>query len=213
MFSRLLPSLTLLLGFGSALMLAGPARAVIVLTVEQDGADVLITGSGSAKTNALSEVSTSTTWNNVFTELQLYAGPATNDDGQVRTWGGASGGPLLIGSSSVTALPEPSSSGDLFGIVSDAGAAAPWIVLPLSYSSGNNLSGSSRFANYTLADLGLSPGVLTWTWGSGPDADSLEIRINGDPVPAPLPLAGGALAWKFSRRMRRLSQRQKRLSA
>ena len=194
-------------------MVAGPAKAVIVLTVAQDGADVLITGSGSANTNALTEVSTSTTWNNVFTEIQLYAGPATNDDGQVRAWGGAFGGPLLIGGSSVTALPEPSSSDDLFGIVSDAGAAAPWLVLPLSYSNGDSLSGSSRFANYTLADLGLSPGVLTWTWGSGLDADSLEIRINGDPVPAPLPLAGGVVAWKFTRRMRRLSQRQKRLSA
>lgn len=203
---------SLLLGLGFALMPAIPAQAAIVLTVAQDGADLLITGGGSANTNALSEVFASTTWTNVFTEIQLYAGPATDNDGLVRIWSGPSGGPLLISSSSVTALPVPTSSGELFGIVSDAGASTPWLVLPLNYTSGDSLNGTSRFADYTLADLGLSPGVLTWTWGSGLDADSIEIQIKGVPVPAPLPLAGGSVAWQLTRRMRRLAQRQQRQS-
>ena len=79
-------------------------------------------------------------------------------------------------------------------------------MLPPNYQSGTSLNGTSRFSNFTLADLGLSPGVFSWSWGMGQNADSLELRIEPVPVPAPLPLAGVPIAWKLAKRMRRASR-------
>lgn len=201
-------ALSLLLGIGLGLMPALPARAGIVFTIRQEGPDVVVTGSGSALiTPDLIAAGTFSDWNNVFTSVQIYVGPAEPDQGNAATYEGPIG-PLRIGSdASVVALPDSSSGGDLFGIVSDNGEGKSLLVLPLLYQSGASLSGTSRFSQYTLTELGLQPGVLTWSWGANGSSDSFQIQIYPEPTPAPLPLAGGAIAWRWSRRMRRLSQR------
>jgi hypothetical protein len=101
------------------------------------------------------------------------------------------------------------SFGDLFGIVADNGLGQSLLVLPSNYTSGDSLNGTSRFSGFTLANLGLNPGVFSWTWGTSPNADSLELRIEPVPAPAPLPLAGGAMAWSLAKRMRRASRGQR----
>jgi hypothetical protein len=99
-----------------------------------------------------------------------------------------------------------SGTGDLFGIYIDTVSNKPLLVLPFGYVSGNSLNGTSRFNNFTLADLGLNPGVFSWNWGMGQNADSLQLRIEPVPVPGPLPLAGLPIAWKLAKRMRRASR-------
>ena len=182
-------------------MAPAPSRAVLLLRVEQVGSDVQVTGSGSANTAALTAGNTSTTFTNVFTQVQIYAGPAAFADGNVTFWSGLSG-PLLFGSDSlVTELPF-SGSGDLFGILANNGNSISQLVLPAVYGSGSSLSGSSTYSGITLAQLGLSPGqVVTWTWGSGGTADSLRLEVAG--VPAPLPIAGASCFFACASRLRR----------
>jgi len=70
-----------------------------------------------------------------------------------------------------------SGSGDRFGIDVASGTARLW-VSPF-YHSGSALSATDTWDNTTLADLGLDPGVYTYSWGSGADADTLQVRIGG----------------------------------
>jgi hypothetical protein len=158
-----------LLGLGLIFWPAIAAHSAIVLTVKQDGSDVVVIGKGS--------------------------------------------GPSLFGNDP-NIFENPSfGSGDLFGVVADNGIGQSLLVLPSNYVSGTSLNGTSRFSGFTLANLGLSPGVFSWTWGTNSNADSLELRIEPvpapAPVPAPLPLAGGAMAWSWAKRMRRASRGQR----
>ena len=192
----------------ASLLSAGPARAIVQLFVQQVGSDVVITGSGSANTTDLTLTGTDNDFTNVLTDTQIYAGPDVASDssgggGDVSFWGGLSlTGPLVFGSDP-TVIENPSSgSGDLFGIIADNFSNASLLVLPVAYSSGASLSGTSTFTSTTLAQLGLTQGqISTWTWGSGANADSLRLEVQG--VPAPLPIAGAAVAFHRSRRLRR----------
>ena len=49
--------------------------------------------------------------------------------------------------------------------------------------SGDQLSGSARFANASLSSLGVTKGTYRWTWGTGASADSLTLYIGGKPAP------------------------------
>jgi len=184
------------------------ASALVVLTVQQQGEDVVITGSGSANTAHLTASSTSSGWTNYLADTHMLAGPSVFGDGSVRLWTGLSGPALLSSNSLLYELPDATaSSGQLFGIESAANNNHR-LILPLAYSSGASLSGVSTFRHVTLSGLGLTPGTLRWSWGSGASQDSLEVRIS-DPqaVPAPLPVAATALLFTQMGRLRRCSQR------
>ncbi|MCX5952109.1 MAG: hypothetical protein NTZ40_01115 [Cyanobacteria bacterium] len=195
------------------------ANAAIVLTVKQDGSDVVISGSGSANTTDLYNPPTNPTprydYTNVLTYNQIYAGPAAfpnypnTPDVDVNQWSGLTGPSSFGNDPNFTANPK-TGSGDLFGLVSQNGTGKSILVLPLNYVSGAILDGTSRFNDSTLAGLGLSPGVFSWSWGSHPNADSFQIKVEPVPVPAPLPLAGIAVAWRLAKRMRSASRDQRR---
>ena len=201
------------LGLGTIFWPSIAAQAAIVLTVRQDGNDVVVIGSGSANINGLTTPDQDDDYTNVLTDSQIYAGPAafTNDpntpDVAVNLWSGITGPTSFGNIANFTANPD-SGNGDLFGIDAGSGIGPSVLVLPRNYLSGANLNGTSRFNNFTLADLGLSPGVFSWNWGTNQNADSLQIRIEPVPVPAPLPLAGGFMAWSMAKRMRRACRGQ-----
>jgi hypothetical protein len=204
-----------LLGLGLIFWPAIAAHSAIVLTVKQVGSDVVVIGSGTANTtNGLAAPISDNDYTNILTDTQIYAGPAafSNDlntpDVAVKLWGGLTG-PSLIGNDPAIFENPIFGSGDLFGIFADNGTGQSLLVLPSSYMSGASLNGTSRFSGFTLANLGLSPGVFSWTWGTNPNADSLELRIEPVPAPGPLPLAGGAMAWSLAKRMRRASRGQR----
>ena len=208
-----------LLGLGLIFWPATAAHSAIVLTVKQDGSDVVVIGKGSANTNGLAPKISADDYTNVLTDTQIYAGPdaftgVTTPPVDVNLWGGLTG-PSLFGNDP-NIFENPSLGlgfGDLFGIVADNGLGQSLLVLPSGYVSGGSLNGTSRFSGFTLANLGLNPGVFSWTWGTNSNADSLELRIEPvpapAPVPAPLPLAGGAMAWSLAKRMRRASRGQR----
>jgi len=192
-----------------ALLAPRPASAIVTLRVQQVGNDVVITGSGTANTTALTLEGTGNDYTNVLTDALIYAGPAAFDNGSVSLWSNISSGPLAFGSDpDVTENPN-SGTGDLFGIVANYSDGTPGekrLVLPLGYSSGTSLIGTSTFTGKTLAELGLTPGQInTWSWGADATADSLRLEV--DPVPAPLPIAGAAAVFFRLKRLRRRSRR------
>jgi hypothetical protein len=83
-----------------------------------------------------------------------------------------------------------SGSGTIFGIRGNT------LYLPKDYVSGSPLSSTSTWDSTTIADLGLTPGSYTYTWGSGANADSATLNIgvpNISVIPEPtslLSLAG-----------------------
>ena len=198
------------LGAGVLLLAtASAAEASMLLKVEQVGADVVITGSGSIDTSGLTAGSTSDTFTNLLTDTQLFAGPAAFSNGSIRFWSGLSGPAFLGSDSNVLELPDDSISssfGDLFGIQSDSignGAGIPLLVLPQTYVSGSSLSGTSRYSNRTLSELGLTPGTLTWSVGSGASLQTVQITTA---VPAPLGFASVAVVFSSIRRLQRNTQ-------
>jgi hypothetical protein len=198
------------LGLGVIFWPSIAAHSAIVLTVKQDGNDVVVIGSGSANTTSLFVDTQELDYTNVLWDNQIYAGPdafsGSPPQVDVNRWGEING-PLSFNTDPFITPTIPSSgSGDLFGIYIDNVTNKPLLVLPLDYVSGNSLNGTSRFDGYTLSDLGLNPGVFYWNWGMGLNADSFELRIEPVPVPAPLSLAGVPIAWKMAKRMRRASR-------
>jgi hypothetical protein len=202
----------LLFGIGVIFWPSIAVRSAILLTVRQDGNDVVVIGSGSANTNGLTAPVQDMDYTNVLTDNQIYAGPVayTSDpntpDVAVDIWSGITGPTIFGNDPNINENPSSGNLNDLFGIVADNSMGQSLLVLPPNYISGTNLAGTSRFSNFTLAQLGLNPGVFTWNWGMGQNADSLELRIEPVPVPAPLPLAGVPIAWKLAKRMRRASR-------
>jgi len=202
-----------LLGLGLSFWPSIPAHSAIVLTVKQDGNGVVISGSGSANINSLALPSQELDYTNVLWDNQIYAGPNAYSgippQFDVNRWGDING-PLSFNTDPLIPATNPTSgSGDLFGLYIDYATSKPLLVLPLNYVSGTPLNGISQFDGYSLTDLGLNPGVFSWTWGTNPNADSLELRIEPVPAPAPLPLVGGAMAWSLAKRMRRASRGQR----
>lgn len=218
------PAFLLFTHLALVVLATSPAGAIIQLKVQQVGGNVVVTGSGTANTTGLTAAGSDNDYTNVLTDTQIYSGPHAFGDSSgagadVSLWSGLSG-PLLFGSDpSVSENPcDPTivgcsgGSGDFFGIVADNFAStigAQRLVLPLGYSSGASLNGTSTFTGITLAQLGLSAGTtFTWTWGSGATVDSLHLEVSEpDPVPAPLPIAGAAATFTGIRRLRRLSTR------
>lgn len=207
---RLGPSLLAAALLAPALLAPAPARAIVTLRVQQVGNDVVITGSGSANINGLTAAGTDNDYTNVLTDAQIYAGPYAFGDGSggggdVSLWMDITDGPFAFGSDPLVSENPSSGTGDLFGILADNGSGKHSLVLPLGYSSGTSLSGTSTFTGFTLAQLGLTPGRIdTWSWGAGGDADSLRLEV--DPVPAPLPIAGAAAVFLRIKRLRRRSR-------
>jgi hypothetical protein len=200
------------LGLGIIFWPSNAAHSAILLTVKQDGNDVVVIGSGSANINDLTLLDQDSDYTNALTDYQIYAGPVAystepnTPDVAVDLWSGITGPTTFGNDPNIYETPSSGFLDDLFGIVADNGIGQSLLVLPPNYQSGTSLAGTSRFSNFTLADLGLSPGVFSWSWGMGQNADSLELRIEPVPVPAPLPLAGVPIAWKLAKRMRRASR-------
>jgi hypothetical protein len=180
-----------------------PASAALLLRVDQVGSDVVVSGSGTANLAALTNDGTDNTWTNYLTDSEIYAGPDAFANGSVSLYSGIAGPSPFGNDSSFLQVPDAvGSSGDLFGILTANSSAISTnqLVLPLGYVSGASLSGTSTFANLSIAELGLTPGqVSTWSWGSGGDADSLRLEV----APAPAPFLGALVAFRMAKRLRR----------
>jgi hypothetical protein len=170
-----------------------PARAAVVMTMQEVGTDLVVTGSGSVDLDGL----------NLFrsgdpTSTRVMATPVAalvgTSGSHVDIYTGATG-PMSVGAGT-DGFKADDADGDLFGVIGQLNGTN--LVLPEDNESGTPLQGSAVFDNLSFATLGVTPGIYVWTWGSTDNSDSLTLLI-GVPEPATalllgLPLAAMAVA-------------------
>lgn len=165
----------------------GPARseAGFIISVQQVGSAVVVTGSGSANLAALTIALSGQSYNAVVFPSGpglLVGAPASqsSDDYEFIS------GPGVFGNGGFAKA--NSGSGQHFGL----NAFSPTQLLldvPHNYVSGTMLSSSSTYAGSTFTSLGLTSGTYVYTWGSGATADSMTIQVGPSAVPEPSSLA------------------------
>jgi hypothetical protein len=177
-----LAALALLLGS------VGQARAGIIININQVGADVVATGSGSIDLTGLT------------LQIPAITGPqiqANVDDlimgtkviGIVDFYAGAMG-PGNFGPGTPRFVSPTSGSGDLFGLHHSAltGPTVLGVILPTGYVSGTSLSAATdTYSGQTFSSLGLTPGTYTYTWDGGGPTHTLTVQIGPATTTTPEP--------------------------
>lgn len=150
------------------------------MTIEQVGSNVTASGSGSLDVAGLTFDGTVVAFPLILPDsgILLVGNPETTYAAYAY---GPIAGPSNFGSGSLAWA--NSATGDLIGVSSSISVLG----VPLGYLSGSPLSGTATFDNTTLADLGLTDGTYTWTWGSGDHADSLTLEIGASAITAGVP--------------------------
>ena len=139
------------------------------VTITQVGNDVVWSGSGSFNLTALTSAGPGSIVGGYNSGQAVWAiGPNTSVD----TYSGTITYPLTFGTSAVGVT---SNTGSTFGIL--PGGSGRLLYVPSGYVSNTNISGSSTYANKTIASAGLTPGTYTWSWGSGGNASTLVMTI------------------------------------
>jgi hypothetical protein len=188
------------------LLSTSSSRAGIIITILQSGPNVVATGSGSIDLTGLtlegpSPVSTGVSGS----EAIAAVGPASPFSGitpNVTFYLGATG-PTSFGTGTYTT--PTSATGVAFGV--DGGTTE--IGVPVGYTSGTTISGTSTFSGETIGMLGLTPGTYTYTWDGGGTDHTLQVQIGTaavvhEPSTAILAVSGAAafLAYGWSRHRR-----------
>ena len=159
------------------------AHSGIMMSAQQVGNDVIISGSGTVNLADLTFDRNFATFSLVHSTAAAVKIGADND---LDVYGSVMG-PTSFGTLD-SIIAADSQSGD--GMYIFGGGA--FLLVPEGYVSGDPLSGSSTWNDATLASLGLTEGVYEWTWGSGDNADSWTFTIgDGNVVPEPT----SAIVW------------------
>ncbi len=170
------------------------AKGSVILTLNQVGPDLVLSGSGTANLAALRELQ-SGGCQSVLTFFWIQAGGPSG----CFLYGNLSGPSLpLTGFANVS-----STSGNIIGIEDYFGIFL--LSVPSDYVSGSALAGTGTFSGATLSGVGARPGTYVWNWGSGATADSLTLQV-GVPEPSTIFTLGGALLGITAFRVRRRSR-------
>jgi hypothetical protein len=171
-----------------ALFAAGAARADFIVTLTQEGSNVVAAGSGEIDLTGLRLIYTHLE----TASLQPIAaitgvGPLSAlDDEFVGTFSG----PATFGPGLGFTAPN-TGSGDL--VIMNNFILGPGLFVPHGYISNSPLSGSSTWDSATFSSLGVTPGTYEWTWGSGVNQNFV---LDAVPEPSLLkPLAVILFGW------------------
>jgi hypothetical protein len=139
-----------------------PAQAGYVVTLTQQGSDVVATGSGPIDLTGLSFIGNGGA---KIGMVPFFGEINTGEIDNIIDLYTGSTGPTNFGSGGVAHLPfgffANSGSGDAVGI------GGGEVNVPAGYLSGAPLSDTATYDNQTFSSLGVNPGVYEWTWGSG----------------------------------------------
>jgi hypothetical protein len=167
-------------------LVPSPSEAAFTFTVQQNGADVEVDGTGSLNLAGLNFVGSD---NDTLNEISPNIGFLTRLDGPFDIYGGI-GGPAAFGPGA--GAQTTVGGGDTIGVNAGNGR----IVVPEGYQSGTQLAVTMIFENQTFATLGLTPGTYVWSWGGQTFGDSITIDVvgpTGVPEPATALLLGAGL--------------------
>jgi hypothetical protein len=166
----------------TSLAIGNPAQASeYIVNLDQVGSSVVATGSGTIDYTDLPYVGLFSNAGGMQPNSSyIISGPVGDI---IPGYGGGSQitGPTSFGSGDGTNA--STSTGDDVGINFDAYAA---IFVPSGYVSGDPLSGTATWDDATLASLGVTSGMYTWSWGTGDDAGSfvLDVGVTATPLPS-----------------------------
>jgi SPRY domain len=140
------------------------------VTVSQVGSDVVWNGSGSFNLAALTSEGPGNIGGGYSANQAIWAiGP----DVPVDTYSGTITYPSTFGGGGVAVT---SNAGSTFGIL--PGGSGRLLYVPSGYVTNTNINGSSTYVSQTIAGMGLTPGVYTWSWGTGGNTSTLVMTIN-----------------------------------
>jgi hypothetical protein len=165
---------------GACVLLATAANAnPYVVTIEQDGSNVVATGSGDIDLIGLTQVYSDQLYPvsaGLWPSYPFIGLGSGNSDGYAYV--NLISGPTNFGSGGPTGA-DAVSGGFVGGVLS----GGP--IVPASYVSDSLISNSATFDNTTIAALGLTPGTYTWIWGSDSPDQSFAIDVVASAVPEP----------------------------
>jgi hypothetical protein len=188
---------------GAALLIAvglstSPAQAAFVVTLTQEGPNVVAIGSGTINTTGLSFYYSQNTGVHPFVEPQFADIVTGQFPSAIDVYESAYAGPTSFGSGYETGA--SSGSGSIVGIYNH-----DIVVVPYDYRSGSPLMDTATYDNATFSSLGVTPGTYVWSWGSGLNADSFTLTVGAAAVSEPSTLdlmTLGLLGAGFARRKR-----------
>jgi hypothetical protein len=194
MKARLLLPLPLLLLGAAAL----PTQAGIILTLQQVGADVVMTSTGSlantgSTDNFVGLAPGSAAVTPLAASLTTGLGEPSLSGQELSRYASIASGPTNFGAG--ISAPASSATGPMFaiiGLTQDIGVDSGQTALGVTYTAG-----TSTWSSTTLALLGVNPGTYTWTLLDPWDGDTVVLNIvapSDVPVPATLPLLGIGIA-------------------
>lgn len=161
------------------------ANDLLTITVYQNGANVVATGSGDVDLTDLTPVDAGYTSGLITPENgEIILGPS--DNAGVTEYEGLSG-PASFGTGSTSSASM--GTGDTLGTFEESQGS---LFLPTGYTSGNSLSDSATWDSATFASLGITPGIYTYSYGTGSDAGEIIVDAP-EPSTWALMLGGAAL--------------------
>lgn len=202
-FQKLKSSLMITI-FVMAALFSKSSEAMLTVTFEQIGNNVVASSSGSIILGSGccngSEIIPYGQLNASVSSLSINLGSLNQPIRHVYVYGRGdpeiSTGPLIVATSSI---------GDPFGFYI-AGATMQNLIIPANYNytSGESLIFTTTWENKSLSDLYLTPkSSYSWKWNYS-NGDDLRIIVKdvAAPVPAPLPILGAVAALGWSRKLR-----------
>lgn len=184
-------------------LLARPAHASYVVTLTEQGSNLVASGSGTLDLADLSSAGSSSL---VTSAIQPNGGLIALGvlSGSSDIYNNATG-PSSFGPGSDQTFAD-SATGPFAGIYANQ------IFVPGGYVSGTSLTNTATFDNASYSSLGVTPGTYAWSWGTGISADSFTLDVIA-PASVPEPssfflLLGGLGALPFMRQTCRRRPRQ-----
>jgi hypothetical protein len=189
----------LLIGAGLS---APTAQAAYVVTLTQEGPNVVAIGGGTINTTDLTFYYDPSDTAGLTARVTPYL--ASIFTGQFLSaedvYKGAHAGSASFGSGATTGA--SSGSGSPVGIYN----YPDLLFVPYDYVSGSPLMDTATYDNATFSSLGVTPGTYVWSWGSGSNADSFTLTVGAAAVSEPSTLdlmTLGLLGAGVARRKRR----------
>ena len=163
--------------------------AIYIKILEVDS-DVVMSGSGSANTAALTiALSPGSQGANIMAELPLISLYGTVNSNVNWYQGVTLLNPNMGPGNGGTNYSFTWTGDNSFGVTEQGSPTkVAYLYLPVGYVSNSDLGVTTAvYTNKSFSTLGLNTGIYTWTWGSGSDADSITVQVGDVVTPTPTP--------------------------